>query len=123
MSTTTSNEHVSSDACFPKTRRLLNKKEYDDVFARGKRHATKSFYSISVDAGEGQGKLGLIVAKKKLKLATGRNKVKRLVREWFRRNKNKNKMIAVGLRKSFSKSDKASDLNFESISSELDKHV
>ena len=123
MSTTTGNKHVSADACFPKTRRLLNKKEYDDVFARGKRCATKLFYSMSVDAGEGQGKLGLIVAKKKLKLATGRNKVKRLVREWFRRNKNKNKLIAVGLRKSFGKAASLDELSYESISSELDKHV
>jgi len=104
------------NARFPKSNRLLNKKEFDDVFSRGKRFATRSFFSASYTVDDGEGKLGLIVAKKNLKRAACRNKVKRVIREWYRRTP-KNRVIAVGLRRPLK------DIDFNELSLELDNHV
>ncbi len=110
------NNIAPKDACFPKSNRLLNKKDFDDVFSRGKRFATRSFFSASFEVEAGEGKLGLIVAKKKLKHASSRNRVKRIVREWYRKT-TKNRVIAIGLRRPLTEPD------FEILSRELDKHV
>ncbi len=116
MSRAMEKEKTPKDACFPKSNRLLNKKEFDDVFSRGKRFATRSFFSASFEVEAGEGKLGLIVAKKKLKLAASRNRVKRIVREWYRKTP-KNRVIAVGLRRRLEEAD------FKKLISELETHA
>ncbi len=70
---------------FTKKRRLLNPAQYQRVFdnvdcRQGGKYCTLLSASSSLD----ESRLGLIVAKKNLKLAVQRNRVKRLLRESFR---------------------------------------
>lgn len=70
---------------FPKSLRLLNVHDYSQVFNRfviraGSNAGTVLAFPVSDD----HSRLGIIVAKKKVQLATDRNRIKRVVREYFR---------------------------------------
>lgn len=67
---------------FTKASRLKNKKDFR--FARFKRIKTR--YFVFVVSSEGRGRLGVSLSKKVLKTAVARNRVRRLLREAFRRN-------------------------------------
>ena len=70
---------------FGKERRLLCAKDYREVFngaiCRG---GQKEFLLLARGNNSGHHRLGLAVAKKHVKLATHRNRIKRLAREAFR---------------------------------------
>ena len=73
-----------------KTNKLINKKEFDKVFKSPKVAYSKEFVVLAIKNKECcNAKFGVIVAKKKIKQANKRNKIKRIVREFFRLNKNK----------------------------------
>ena len=70
----------------PKNERLLNRKDFVNLNRSGKRYRTKHFTVICKENGLDVSRLGITV-NKKIGNAVKRNKVKRLVREFFRLNK------------------------------------
>jgi ribonuclease P protein component len=75
---------MSSEA-FTRAHRLTLPAEYNDVFAAGKRISATSFTLVARRI-DGPARLGLAIAKKQIKRAVGRNRIKRLARETFRRH-------------------------------------
>lgn len=71
---------------FPKQERLLNRKDFVNLNRLGKRYRSKHFTVIFKENERGVSRLG-ITASKKIGNAVKRNKVKRLLREFFRLNK------------------------------------
>jgi ribonuclease P protein component len=70
---------------FPSQARLLLPAEYDRVFAAGRRFSGVSITIVAaLSLDRAQSRLGLALAKKQLKRAHDRNRVKRHVREAFR---------------------------------------
>jgi ribonuclease P protein component len=72
---------------FPKHHRLLDKKAFSAVFDGNPVKASgTSGMLLSISSCECESRLGVIVAKKNVRHATQRNRIKRLVREHFRLN-------------------------------------
>ncbi len=72
---------------FPGTSRLTNKHDYSFVFADARAFHCKAF-TILVRPGQADNaRLGLVVAKKVSKKAVDRNRIKRIIRDSFRRHK------------------------------------
>jgi ribonuclease P protein component len=69
---------------FPKTARLNQPREFKQVFASGQRQSDACFTLISLSNNEGLPRLGLVAARKNLRRAVDRNRVKRAIRESFR---------------------------------------
>lgn len=70
---------------FPRTRRLLKKSEFDDVFAQAKKIVTPGLVIFYRDNVLGQSRLGLALSKKIFPKAHDRNYLKRRLRETFRK--------------------------------------
>lgn len=68
--------------CFPKTDRLLKKSEFEDLLKLGHRCNGNYFALRWKEAG--RRRLGIIVPKRAVGLAAKRNRIKRIVREFFR---------------------------------------
>jgi len=76
-----------SNACFPRTARLLAKVQFDAAFADGRRCASR-FFRASIGSPSGDSAaLGLAVSRRVSKLAVQRNRLKRQVRESFRQSR------------------------------------
>ena len=71
---------------FPKTNKILNRADFVNINRSGKRHRTRHFGVIFKRNRVGVPRLGITVSKKAGN-AVERNRVKRLVREFFRLNK------------------------------------
>jgi len=72
---------------FPKSTRLLTATDYSDVFdAVDFRISSHHFLLLVKQSPTDRSRLGLIIAKKHVKLAVQRNRLKRLSRESFRTN-------------------------------------
>jgi ribonuclease P protein component len=71
---------------FPRHARLLLPAEYDRVFVAGKRFSGSAVTLVAAPAlfPTARARLGLALAKKQIKRAHERNRVKRLLRECFR---------------------------------------
>ena len=70
--------------CFNKTRRLLKKSEYDNVFNQAKKLVTSDFIILYRENAIGHARLGLALSKKMIAKAHDRNRLKRQLRETFR---------------------------------------
>ncbi len=70
--------------CFDKTRRLLKKSDYNNVFNQATKIVTSNFIVLYRDNTVGHARLGLALSKKAIAKAHDRNRVKRLLRETFR---------------------------------------
>ncbi|WP_133130133.1 ribonuclease P protein component [Legionella yabuuchiae] len=70
---------------FSKQRRLLKKSDYDHVFQQAKKLVTPEFIFLYRINNLGHGRLGLALSKKAVAKAHDRNRLKRLLRESFRR--------------------------------------
>ena len=68
---------------FPKTERLLNRADFVNLNRSGRRHHSEHFVVISKQNGLGITRFGVSVSKKTGN-AVKRNRVKRLLREFFR---------------------------------------
>ena len=69
---------------FPRTNRLLTAGDFSRVFKHCEfRAASKHLLLLSV-SNENHSRLGLVIAKKHVRLAAQRNRVKRIIREHFR---------------------------------------
>ena len=69
---------------FPRTIRLLTATQYSYVFSDAHRFGNQSFTLLVRLNDQGHARLGLAIAKKSLKRAVDRNRIKRLLRESFR---------------------------------------
>lgn len=70
---------------FPRSRRLLNGNEYQAVFAAARWRLSHRYYLLLAKPNAGpRARLGLVVARKNIRLATRRNRIKRVARETFR---------------------------------------
>ena len=84
------------DFQFEKSLRLLNASEYQAVFDEScLKVSTAELLFLARKNNLGRGRLGLVIAKKNVKLSVQRNRVKRVVRETFRLNQHKLKGIDV----------------------------
>ncbi|MEW6487755.1 MAG: ribonuclease P protein component [Thermodesulfobacteriota bacterium] len=68
---------------FPRTCRIRNKAEFDRAFRLGQNRHTAHFRAVVAPAEGAVSRLGLVVSRK-IGKAHDRNRVKRLVREYFR---------------------------------------
>lgn len=72
--------------CFGKVSRLLTAHDYKAIFdGPSKKTANRHFLILYRKNSQNQPRLGLIVAKKHVKLAVQRNRIKRIIRETFRK--------------------------------------
>ncbi|MFV2061426.1 MAG: ribonuclease P protein component [Gammaproteobacteria bacterium] len=78
---------------FTRSSRLLNAAEYAYVFARAQKQSNQHFTLLCRKNNLDIARLGLAIAKKQLRLAVSRNRIKRLIRESFRVNQE----LLVGL--------------------------
>ena len=69
---------------FTREQRLLTGRQFKNVFAKPRRSSDRYFTVLARDNGCERARLGLAVAKKRIRLLVGRNRIKRLVRESFR---------------------------------------
>lgn len=76
---------MPADHCFSKSRRLLNAADYRAVFDKVDwKVSSKELLCLSKANGSDFPRLGLVVAKKNVRQAVQRNRVKRIIRESFR---------------------------------------
>lgn len=71
---------------FPRSARLLLSADYSRVFAQAWKSGDGCFTVLGRYNGGREARLGLAIAKKNLRLAVERNRVKRIIRESFRHN-------------------------------------
>ncbi len=76
---------TGSDHRFPHAARLPDRAAFAAVFADGTPLRSRSHTLLVRPNGLGRARLGLVVGKKKLRRAVDRNRVRRIVRESFRR--------------------------------------
>ena len=69
---------------FRRSQRLLKPADFQRVFQAGQRCGDRLFGVIAARNPHGQPRLGLAISKKVDKRAVGRNRLKRVVRAWFR---------------------------------------
>ncbi|PID44977.1 MAG: ribonuclease P protein component [Proteobacteria bacterium] len=72
---------------FQRQDRLTKAEEFQYVFANARRFGNTNFTLLTRENELGYPRLGLAIAKKNVKLAVGRNRIKRLIRENFRHHK------------------------------------
>jgi len=70
---------------FPKKARLLRRSQFLSLSRAGKKAYTSHFVVLSKTNDKGENRLGVTVSAK-VEKAVGRNRIKRLVREFFRRH-------------------------------------
>jgi ribonuclease P protein component len=70
---------------FPKSRRLLKAADYSRVFDKAEAKASHRYLLLLARPRSEPGhRLGLVIAKKNVRLAVQRNRIKRVAREFFR---------------------------------------
>jgi len=75
----------NAGASFGKSSRLLNAGDYSQVFDRCEAKASHKHLLLLAKKNDKPGhRLGLVIAKKNVRLAVQRNRVKRIAREFFR---------------------------------------
>jgi ribonuclease P protein component len=74
-----------TDASFGKSKRLLNAKDYSRVFNGTEAKAShKRVLLLARRNNSSRHRLGLVIARKNVRLAVQRNRIKRVAREFFR---------------------------------------
>jgi len=73
--------------CFPRRARLLSGRDFQSVFKGTQgRSSDKLLTVLAKHNGTNQARLGLAISKRFIKTAVGRNRLKRLIRDSFRRH-------------------------------------
>lgn len=75
------------DRRFTRAARLTEGKQYQQVFAKGKRRGDRYFTILTTPNSAGTARLGMAVARRQLPRAVDRNRLKRLIRESFRQHR------------------------------------
>ena len=78
--------HTGHNARYPRSARVLARPEFDAVFARGRR-AAHPLLALHHLADDGPARLGLAVSRKVDTRAVIRNRIKRVLRDLFRRER------------------------------------
>ena len=73
-----------SQACLPKQAKLLKAADYNHVFDKSVRSSDRYFTVLARPNDLSHPRLGMAFTKKRVKLAVGRNRLKRISRESFR---------------------------------------
>jgi ribonuclease P protein component len=102
---------------FPKTARLRKRPEFLTLSRTGRKTQTGSFVIISKANAVDQARLGITVSSK-VGNAVVRNRIKRLVREFFRRD---GRELATGLDVLVIARSTAKDISFADVAGELAK--
>lgn len=75
----------AAEASFTRARRLLTSTEFQAVFSGAEQRLSHRYYLVLSRPNQGVGpRLGMVVARKNVRLATRRNRIKRVARETFR---------------------------------------
>ena len=75
------------DNRFPRSVRLLTAQDFKAIFSGAKYKAsTREFLILAIPSTQDHSRMGLVVAKKGVKKAVARNRLKRLIREYFRQH-------------------------------------
>ncbi|HOG17997.1 MAG: Ribonuclease P protein component [Syntrophaceae bacterium PtaU1.Bin231] len=102
---------------FRKDERIRNRKDFQVVYDRGARKGSQHFVVVSLENTSGTRRLGITVSKK-VGNAVKRNRIKRLVREFFRLNKTRlpgaRDIVVIARRH-------RDDLTFRKVSRELEE--
>ncbi len=78
-----------SDQSFPKTLRLLNSHDFKTVFDNAEiKVSNGEFLILACRSSHQFPRLGLVIAKKNIRLSVQRNRIKRIIREGFRKHQN-----------------------------------
>ena len=79
-------ESEAQKSCaFDKSKRLLNAHDYKAVFDNAKwKISSKEFLCLAIPNNFNSPRIGLVIAKKNVKLAVQRNRIKRVIRNNFR---------------------------------------
>jgi len=72
-------------ASFPRSRRLRKRGDFARPFQAPERLLSTPYWTLLATAGKGEARLGIAVPKKRIRKAVDRNRLKRIVRESFRR--------------------------------------
>lgn len=100
---------------FPRTHRLLTAKDYKNVFSNPVKLVCPPFTLLAVPNQLEHPRLGLIVAKKNVKLAVGRNRIKRLSRQSFRHEQQKLPAFDIVLLARRGSSEMSNEVLFEHL--------
>jgi ribonuclease P protein component len=76
-----------SDGTFPKSDRLIKTKDFRKVYKEGSSVRRDGMVLISLANGASADRLGIVVSSRTVRLAIRRNRIKRLLREVYRRSK------------------------------------
>ena len=74
----------TSSASFTRELRLLDAAQYKYVFTKARRFGNQNFTLLVRENEEDHARMGLAIAKKAVKRAVDRNRIKRIIRESFR---------------------------------------
>ena len=78
----------SGGEAFSKDRRLQSSSDFDCVFAQTEvRVSRKGIVMLARRNQLSRSRLGMVISKRSLKLTSDRNQLKRVIREWFRRER------------------------------------
>lgn len=78
---------MTSQSCrFTRKQRLLNSQDYKYVFEQAYKSSDSCLTVLARKNGLNFARLGLIISKKRIRHAVARNRLKRLIRESFRKN-------------------------------------
>jgi ribonuclease P protein component len=77
---------VTESERFQKQRRLLTPSDFSNVFKKSQRTVDSHFLVLARENHLDRSRLGLVVSKQKLRKAVSRNRIKRIIRESFRKN-------------------------------------
>lgn len=72
---------------FPKELKIRKKSEYEEIFGKSRRLSTEHFNILCAPNSLGFARVGFVISKKMVPGAVDRNRVKRVLREFFRLNK------------------------------------
>ena len=76
-----------SDGKFPKSDHLRKTREFDVVFRKGRSSRTAFLVLYALPNGLDRTRIGFSISSRKVRLATTRNRLRRLLREVFRRHR------------------------------------
>lgn len=110
---------AESEQDFPREERLRKSKDFKQVFRTGTSTSGRCFLVYCAENNLNRNRLGIIV-KKEIASAVGRNRIKRLCREVYRRNKNK---IEDGFDIVISARRGAKDTDYNQVKEELLKLI
>jgi len=107
-----------SESKFSRTSRLLDSTDFDRVFRNSRRSADRYFTVLYRSNGLDYPRLGMAIAKKRVRLAVSRNRVKRIVREKFRAARRQ----LIGMDIVIMAGPKATTASNAELSASLDRH-